>query len=111
MSKALKWTDEAGLELDCGHVYHPDLKVYGCPVMKHPGDKVDCPTCAEIATARREALEGEGRAWQILKNLLERAMPEEGQLWEILISEPEYDTFKDLIEAIDKLLEAPNAES
>ena len=105
MSKIKKWTNDYDVPLlDCGHLYQikDDLAW-------RIGDRVVCPTCADtekrVKAARREALECEGRAWQILKNLLERAMPEEGQLWEILISEPEYDTFKDLIETITKLLE------
>lgn len=55
--------------------------------------------------ARRDSLKYTGDVLKILKTLIGRAQPEEGQAWEILISEPEYDAFKDLVETIDKLLE------
>ena len=108
MSKVIAWFEGGNiLKGDCGHFFETDVQV-------DTGAEVDCPVCAEkaadVKVARREGLAIEGRAWQILKQLLERAQPEEGQAWEILISELEYDTFKELIKSIDNLLVASSME-
>ena len=78
-----------------------------------------CPVCADVKAARvagmeaayergrQDVLKYQDGVLQTLKRLLGRAFPEEGQAWGILLSESEYDAFKDLCKTTDKLIEAP----